>query len=66
MITNLNKLQRKKDPLRRVLKKRADQHQSKFDRMSGIVERNLERNKGERALLSEDRDMIHILSTYRI
>lgn len=66
MIGQLNKLQKKKDPLRKVLIRRAERHQSQFNKMSGIVERNIQRNEGERAFLAEDTDMINILATYRI
>ena len=66
MIGQLTKLQKKRDPLKRMLIRRAEKHSSQYDRLSGIVERNIQRNEGERAFLAEDQDMINILSTYRI
>ncbi len=38
----------------------------RYDKMAGIVQRNIERNEGERAFMSEDTDMINILATYRV
>lgn len=66
MIGKLDRLNKKKEPMRKVLLKRADRHNDKFDKMTSRVERNLERNEGIRAYMAEDQDMINIVSTYRI
>lgn len=54
MIKQLNKLQKRQDPLKKVIIRREKRQEKQFERMSGIVERNLQRNEGVRAFMAED------------
>lgn len=66
MLVKLNKMHFRKNPLEKVLRRRAERNEKQYARLTGMVERNIERNEGERAFLADDVDMIHILSTYRV
>ncbi len=66
MIKSINKEEKKIKKFRGSIDKRLQGSQRKFEKMAGIVQRNIERNEGERAFMSEDVDMINILSNYRV
>jgi hypothetical protein len=48
------------------IQRKMRQSARKFDKMAGIIQRNIERNEGDRAFMSDDIDMINILANYRV
>ena len=66
MIKKINREERTIKKFRGNIERKMQNSHRKFDKMAGIIQRNIERNEGERAFMSEDVDMINILSNYRV
>ena len=66
MIVKINREEKGIKRSQGKIERKMRQSAGKFDKMAGIIQRNIERNEGDRAFMSDDVDMINILSNYRV